>query len=201
MSDSKAKNQSSLVNSVIDLNSYYTELVRLGAKIDSMDIKTDSDFDLLQRLVNQFAECGAGLSQEVLTLSKNLNEMREQAEAVTKLVETKAEVLHARRSDAQKRMDEFRALSEKVRELTVSLNDLKPGSDIVSEEERTQISKRLVDFEVKLHPLIAEALHLKKVAQESKMKVLEQSADSLGQSLTSISQKLNLFQREGHFTH
>jgi chromosome segregation ATPase len=199
--EKKSKNQSALVQSVVQLDSFFSELTRLGAKIESMDIKNDADFELLQKLLQQFSQSGHNLSQEILILSKHLNEMRGQAESVTKMVGERAERLQSRNDNSQAKMSEFRALSEKVRDLALSINDLKASEEPGTPEERAKISARLAEFEVKLHPLIDEAKHLKKVAQDSKMKTLEQSADSLGQSLTAISQKISAYQRETQSTH
>ena len=89
-------------------------------------------------------------------------------------------------------MEEFRLLGEKVRDLTTSLSGFKfqEGAQL-SDEERSQLTSRLAEFEARLRPLIEEAQTLKKVGHESKIKILEQSADSLGQSLQAISQKIS----------
>lgn len=197
----KSKNQSHLVYTVQELDGFYSELLRLGSKIENMDIKTDADFDLLQRLVSQFADCGQGLSTQVLELSKNLSEMRVRADTVTQLVAQKAEILKVRKTEEKSKMDEFRNLSEKVRALTQSLGEIRPTSENISTEERARISMKLSEFEMKLQPLIEEANRLKKVAQEAKMKALVQSADSLAQSLASISQKLSTFQHSSNPPH
>ncbi|MNU01269.1 hypothetical protein D3C72_2446150 [compost metagenome] len=47
---------------------------------------------------------------------------------------------------------------------------------------------------MKLQPLIEEARTLRKDAQGSKLKTLEQGADSLVQSLSAIGRKLETFQ-------
>ena len=62
-------------------------------------------------------------------------------------------------------------------------------------EDRSQPSKQLREIEVHLHPLIEEATTLKKEAQASNMKNLEQSADSLVQSLSAVSKRLQSFQQ------
>jgi hypothetical protein len=49
----------------------------------------------------------------------------------------------------------------------------------------------MAEFETRLAPLIEEAQTLKRLGQEAKIKILEQSADSLGQSLQAVSQKIH----------
>ncbi|MNK82652.1 hypothetical protein D3C87_1024330 [compost metagenome] len=191
----KIKNPSPLVQAVLNLDNYLSEIVRLGVKIESMDLKSDFDYEQAQKLMNRFTECGQGVSEEVLNLSANLNEARAQAEAAAQVVAMRAEQLQVRQNVHQKKMDDFRSLGEKVRDLTLSLNDLKrPEGENLSEQEQAQVSVRLSDFQMKLQPLIEEARTLRKDAQGSKLKTLEQGADSLVQSLSAIGRKLETFQ-------
>jgi hypothetical protein len=197
MTDSqKIKNPSPLVQTVLALDNYFSELIRLGAKIETMELKSEFDFEQIERLINRFTECGQGVSDEVIQLSTSLNELRTKAEAAAQVVTARAESLHARKNEAQSKMDQLRALGEKVRVLTLSLNDLKKiDGDTATEEERFKISMRLSEFDLQLRPLIEEAQALKEEGQNSRIKVLEQSADSLRQSLLAISQKLGAFQQ------
>ncbi len=187
----KNKEISPLVKSVLALDTHFSDLIRLGEKIESMDLKSDFDFEQMQKLLNHFAEHGQGIADEVVLMSTALNEARARAETTAKLVADRAVQLQTRKSEQQIKMEEFRLLGEKVRQLTTSLVDLKqPEGSVPSEEDRLKISKRLSELQMQLHPLIDEAQQLKKEAQTSKMKVIEQGADSLGQSLAAISQKL-----------
>lgn len=191
----KIKNPSPLVQAVLNLDNYLSEIVRLGAKIESMDLKSDFDYEQAQKLMNRFTECGQGVSEEVLNLSANLTESRAQAEAAAQVVAMRAEQMQARQDAHQKKMDDFRSLGEKVRDLTLSLNDLKrPDGENLSEAAQAQVAVRLTDFQTKLQPLIEEARTLRKDAQGSKLKTLEQGADSLVQSLSAIGRKLETFQ-------
>jgi hypothetical protein len=88
-------------------------------------------------------------------------------------------------------------LGEKVRELSSSLMEFKEldGAGL-SEDDKKKMSARLADLELSLRPLIDEATSLRKEGHSLKMKVLEQNADSLTQSLTAVSKKLSGFQLE-----
>lgn len=186
------KNPSPLVNAVLALDHQFTELIRLGEKIDAMDIKSDFDFEQSQRLLQLFSQHGEGVSKEVVELSTSLHELRARAEAVAQKVWAKAEALSARKSDADKKMEELRALGEEVRVLASSLQDLKKEEgDVVTEEDREKIAKRLADFDVQLRPLIEKAQALQQEGRTSKVKLLEQSADSLRQSLIAITKKIS----------
>ena len=198
----KIKNPSPLVEAVLNLDNYLSEIVRLGAKIEETELKSDFDFDQVQRLMNRFTECGHGVSDEVLRLSTTLNEARSKAEAAAQVVAAKAEQLQARQEERQRKMDDFRALGEKVRELTLSLNDLKRAEgETLSDEEQAKVAMRLGDFQQKLQPLIEEAQFLRKDAQSSKLKTLEQGADSLVQSLSAIGRRLETFNNTEMISH
>ena len=198
----KLKNPSPLIQTVLNLDNYFSELIRLGAKIETMEMKSDFDFEQAEKLITRFTECGQGVSDEVVHLSQGLNELRTKSEAAAQVVAARAEMLRARKDDSQSKMDALRALGEKVRVLTLSLVDLKKiEGDTATEEDRAKISMRLSEFELELRPLIEEAQKLKEEGQNSKIKVLEQSADSLRQSLVAISQKLSAFQQTNQASH
>lgn len=200
--NTKIKNPSPLVEAVLKLDNYLAEIVRLGAKIEEMELKSDFDFEQVQRLMTHFAECGQGVTDEVMSLSKHLNEARALAETAAQTVSARAELLQARQEEHQKRMDDFRSLGERVRELTMSLNDLKqPEGAVLSEQEQAKVSMRLGEFQLQLEPLISEARHLKTEARNSKMKTLEQGAQSLEQSLTAIGSRLESFTKSGTAPH
>jgi hypothetical protein len=198
----KIKNPSPLVETVLKLDNYLTEIVRLGEKIEEMDLKTDFDFEQVQKMMAHFTECGQGVAEEVVQLSANLNEARAKAEAAAQIVAEKAEQVQARQEQHHQKMADFRALGEKVRELTTSLNDLKrPEGVDLTEDDRAKVSMRLSEFQLRLQPLIDEALYLKKEAQTSRLKTLEQGADSLVQSLSAIGRRLESFNTSDFASH
>lgn len=189
----KKKSPSDLVLSVVALDDQFSNLVQLGAKIDELNLKSNSDFDQADRLIARFNEVALGVSDRIGAMSKALTDARVRAESATQSVTAKAEELQVRKNEIQSKMDEFRALGEKVSLLTVSLSDLQPfAGQSISEEDRAKIAARFAEIETQLRPLIAEAQHLKEVAQQSKIKVLEQSADSMYQSLMAVSRKMTM---------
>ena len=190
----KIKELSPLVEAVLSLDTYLSEINRLGAKIESLDLKSDYDYEQAQRLMARFTECGQGVSTDIVKLSTQLNEARAQAEVAAKSVAAKAEQLQARQDEYAKKMETFRALGEKVRNLTLSLNDLKkPEGEETTDSDRTRIAQRLAGFESELQPLIEEASTLKREAQGAKLKVVEQGADSLSHSLIAVSKSLDAY--------
>lgn len=195
----KLNTESPLVKSVLALDEYIAELERVGGKINSMELKSEFDLEHVRRLLTRFAECGQGVSDELTKLSTHLNEARSRAETVAGQVAQKANLLNDRKTDQQAKLDQFRILGEKVRDLNASMAALRrPEDAVLTEEERKEISDRLLDFEKQLDPLIEEAQNLREEAHSSRMKALEQNADSLAQTLLAVRDKIRTLSAVQH---
>lgn len=181
------KSLSPLVEAVTALDSHFHELSRLGAKIEEAELRTDFDFEQMQKLLNRFAEYGQSISTEVVTLSQSLNEARAQAETTAKKVSEKALEYQALHQERQSKMNQFRELGEKVNALNASLQGL-------DKHNQDEVKSRLTNFDEQIRPLIDEAENLKNEAQTIRMKTLEQGADSLRQSLIAVNEKLKTYQ-------
>lgn len=195
----KNKDQSSLVQSVLSLDGHFSALERLSARIEEIELKSEFDFNQARQLMARFAESAESVSTEIVQLAGFLSEARAKAEATGKIVAAKAEQMQARQNEEDSKMSAFRVLTGKVTALNENLKSLrKPDGHEMSEEERAQLREKLGELDFQLQPLIEEALALKNEARVSKMKLLEQNADSLSQSLTAVSQKLATFQPPVH---
>lgn len=186
------KTHSSLVQAVIALDEQFANLIQLGTRIDTLNLKSQADFDQIDRLIEHFNNVAIGVSEHIGTMSLALNAARAQAEQAAQLVAQKADEYSARKIEIQTKMEEFRALGEKVGRLSSSLSGLQPpaGHD-VTDEDRAKITARISAVESELRPLIEEAAALKHVGQQAKIKLLEQSADAMWQSLNAVSQKIS----------
>lgn len=194
----KMKNLSPLVESVLSLDAYLSEIARIGSKIETMDLKTDADSEHMQKLMSRFAECSEGISAQIVAFSKTLQEARTEAEHAAEKVARRSEEMQSRQNERQKKMESFRLLGEKVRDLTLSLQHLKPEEGTVpSPDEQARIGLHLAKVEAQLQPLITEARDLRADARVLKLKEIEQKADALAQSLTAVGQKLEVFKDSG----
>jgi uncharacterized coiled-coil DUF342 family protein len=183
----KTKRDSPLVQSVLALDHYLSELERIGAKINSADLAADPDFEHIQKLMNRFAECGQGVSEEVTTLSSRLLEARARAEAVAAEVSKQAERLREQREERNEKLLKFRVLGEKVRQLNAALNDLRSRAGA---EDREALTSAMTGICTQLAALVDELKELGRSARESGMKTLEKNAESLAQTLQALHQKL-----------
>src|SRR5438874_12821316 len=95
----KVKRDSLLVKAVLALDSYLTELERVGAKINSTDMTSAFDVEYIEKLMTRYAECGKGVSEEVTNLSTQLQAAHARAEAIAQGVSAQAELLNIRRNE------------------------------------------------------------------------------------------------------
>jgi chromosome segregation ATPase len=175
----KTKRESALVQSVLALDNYLSELERVGAKINSTDMMSDIDFEFIQKLMNRFAECGLGVSREVASLSDHLQEARTRAETVARGVSAQADLYKQRSNEHSEKLERLRQLGEKVRELSAGMSD------------RTKLSAADIPaVEAKLGVLIDELQDFQKSARDARMRTLEKTAQSLAQSLDAVRKKL-----------
>lgn len=187
----KISDKSPLVATVIALSDAFENLERIGTKIDEMELKTDTDYEQARRWLARFAENGEVVTTEIGNLSRLLSEARVRSEAISAKVEARAAQIGVRRDESQELADEFNALTLQVRDLGADLNDMKreDGSEI-TDADRAAIAQRLGEVQNRLEPMIAEAKRIQQVARQSRMKALEQNADSLAQTLGALRSKL-----------
>jgi chromosome segregation ATPase len=181
----KAKRESPLVKSVLALDNYLTELERVGMKINSTDMTSDFDIEFVHKLLTRFAECGQGISEEVANLSAHLHEAQARAEAVAQGVSKQAEKFQARKKEQDEKLEEFRLLGEKVRNLSAAIGELRGTKD------REKLTSNLPVFETQLTGLIEDLQKLRQSARESRMRGLEKNAESLVQTLQTVRKKLS----------
>src|ERR1700733_8922629 len=167
----KNEMQSPLVQAVLALDEYFSELRRLGNKINSLDLKSRFECEQAQRLMNRFAECGEGISQEVIHLSQALNDVRAEAEGLAQGVAERSEILNALKTEEQTKMEKFRQLAEKVQMLNSEISQLRtPAGETLTNEQNATIRKSLAAFDVQIIPLIEQAREMRRDAHSSKMK-------------------------------
>jgi hypothetical protein len=188
----KAKQQSPLVKSVLALDQHLSELDRVGARINSTDMTGDFDVEYIEKLMARFAECGQGVSVEVANFSTQLQQAQVRAQAVAQGVSGQAELLNKRRTEQNAKLEEFRVLGEKVRELNAVISPFRrQHGEALTAEDRATLASNFPEFEAQLAWLIEELQNLRKSARESRMRALEKNAESLVQTLEAARKKLS----------
>lgn len=187
----KIKDASPLVQSVIALDAYFSELTRVGTKLNEMTLKSESQFDMARKLLAIFAESGEKMTEEVRRLATQLQDVQARASAISELVTERADLVALRNNDQNTKIEQFRQLGEKVRSFNTALSTLRqPEGTELTNDDKKMISDRLVEFDSQLDPLIDEARELRSYAVTARMKTLEQNADSLAQTLQAVRSKI-----------
>jgi hypothetical protein len=176
----RVNRDSPLVKSIVAVDAHLSELERVGAKINSTNIAGDVDLEYVQQLMSRFAECGQNVSGEMTNFSMQLQEAQARAEAVAQGVSRQAEIFNIRRNEQNEKLEEFRVLGERVRELTATIRD----------GDRAKLAANLPAFEAELSQLVQHSQNLRQSARDSRMKALEKNAESLAQKLQSVREKL-----------
>lgn len=189
----KAAEQSELVKTVISLDSNFSSLERLSGRIGDIELNTEFDYSQIRRLMLAFAESATAVADEIVLLAQLIADAKNRSEEAAKVVAAKAELLQSRNNDEASKVEAFRELMVKVNQLNEEMKVLQSSASAeLSTEEKNRITQELAKFEMRLHPLIEEAQVIKKDAQTSRFKGLEQNADALGQSLKTASSKLTV---------
>src|SRR5688572_10012973 len=187
----KNQRDSPLVNSVLALQGHLNELERVGAKINSADLTADIDVEYIQKLLNRFAECGQGISEEVSNFSMHLQDAQSRAESVAQEVSRQAEVFKIRRNEQNEKLEQFRLLGQRVGEINAAISLFRrPAGQGFTEEDRSALASNIPGLERQLAVLIGELQDLRSSARSSRMRALEKNAESLTQSLQAVQTKL-----------
>jgi chromosome segregation ATPase len=187
----KIKDASPLVQSVLSVDNHVNQLERLSERISEMKLNTEADYEQARKLMGHFAEHGEAVSTEIVELSKLLLSTRTRAEAAASKVAARADIVQDRRNIEEEKMAALRALAAKVIVVGQSIQDLNGRSGgAITEDDRAYIVQRMNEVDSQIEPLIEEARELQASARESRLKSVEQQADSLTQSLVNVRKKL-----------
>jgi hypothetical protein len=112
---------------------------------------SDFDVEYIQKLMTRFAECGQSVSEEVTHLSTQLHEARARAEAVAQGVSGQAELFNNRRNEQNEKLEKFRILGDKVRELTAAISQFRrPHRQGLTDEDRAKLTANIPALEAQL---------------------------------------------------
>jgi hypothetical protein len=120
-----------------------------------------------------------------------LREAQTRAEAVAQGVSRQAGLFSTRRAELNEKLEQFRVLGEKVRDLSAAISQVgRPHGGSMTPEDRANLTSKIPGFEAQLAALIEELENLRESARNSRMKSLQKSAESLVQTLQAVQKKL-----------
>src|SRR5262249_43778410 len=127
---------------------------------------------------------GQGISEEVAGLSARLQEAQARAESVAQGVSKQAEKFQARRKEHDEKLEEFRILGDRVRNLRAAIGEFRKT------EDRAKLMTNIPALESQLTGLIEDLQKLRQSARDSRLKGLEKNTESLIQTLQAVHKKL-----------
>jgi hypothetical protein len=173
----------------LKLDQEFRALSEVSDQLARVNLETDAGLDDSIKLLNKAAHYGQGVAGAMEEFARALQEAREKAEAATKAVAERAQLIQKRREDEDRQEKKLDALKEDVKAVGSSLIAFNtPGADkktIAQELEKVQ--KPLIAF-------IEKAQAIKADCSQRNFKRLERQAegmiDSLQASLRKISQAI-----------
>lgn len=188
------KNLSLFGQAAVALDEDFVEAERLASQIEQVDVQSEIGLERAIRLLRHFTECGERITSQIQSLAQELEKARSRTEGAAQTVARRAAEIQIRKEQEDQGLQGFKALSEKVREITAEMSELKqPKDKSLSADEKKELSLKMAGFDSKIVPLIDEANRLKDQARNSKMKTLERNAESLSQNLVNARKKLSAF--------
>lgn len=185
------KNPSPLVEAVLSLDEHFTELGYLSARINELDLDSESDLKKGERLLVSFTESGQAVSTAIQTFVALLNDSRQQAEQAAASVSQKAEQLRAKKDDVGAKLARFQDLNERVSQLNEELLSFKrPEGEALTAQDQVTLKAKLTEVAGRLDDYIEEARQFQEIGHQSNIKFLQQNADSMKQSLIAVSKKI-----------
>lgn len=174
----------------LKLDRELTELARLGDQISGTEIESDNGLDEGIRILNRVSQCGQ-IAETMKEFSTSLQEARGKAEAATKLVAERAQLIQQRRQAQDQLQQRLTAIKEKVKAVGASLAGFgEPVKGDLSQEDKRRIAAELAGLQAPMSGFIETIQAIKAEAARSNFKRLERQADSMIDSLQASRRKI-----------
>ena len=185
------KNLSPFGKSAVALDHDFLELERLSGQISRIELESDTDLERAQLLLTKFSEVGQKMADKMQDFARTLGEIRSRSDNAAQVVAERSIQLQERRSLYTQGSQKYQTLIERVQQASgVIVKFSRPSYEVFSDEDKNHLRKQMSDLDSLLLPLILEARELKEYAGQYKMKALERSAHSIGQSLEASMRKV-----------
>jgi hypothetical protein len=176
----------------LKLDHELTELSRAGEQISKVDLESDGGMDDGIKILNRVAQYGQSVAQTMQDFSAALQQARDGAEAATKVVAERAQVIKQRRQEQDLLEEQLTRLKATVREAGASLAGFaKPPEGVPSEEDRKRIAAELEKVMTPMNTFIEAAQAIKARAARGKFKRLERQTDAMIDSLQASRKKIS----------
>jgi hypothetical protein len=163
----------SFIQAALELDETFASVEQIAGSLERLELDSETALERAKVLLVRFSERSQSLGSVLTHFGREMEQRRSQVEAAVQAVNDKAPLVQERFRRTEEKMERFRALSLKVREVTDAVASLGPA----------QVASRLRE-------LAEEAEGLREEAREARLKTLEKNAHNLGKSLGSIAGKL-----------
>jgi len=175
----------------VKLDTAFSELNRISGQIQRMEIHSDSGLERAVKLLNEFAQNGQTIAENIQEFSRTLADARAKSEAAAHIVSERAQLVQQRRQQQNHIQDKLTQIEQKVKAANASLADFRkhnPGE--LSDEQKIQIKTHLEQLNQNLADFIEAVQAVKAEAAQAKFKGIERDAESLLGALQASRRKL-----------
>lgn len=174
------------------LDQEFAELARAGEQMARVDAESDAGLDEGLKILNRVAQRGQSLAGTMQQFSQALQEARDKAEAATRLVAQRAQLLKERRLRQDQLEERLSRIKDELKAAGAGLAAAsKPLPGRPTEDDKRRIAAELQKVLEPLDGFIAAALAVKAEAGAGNFKRLERQADSIIDSLRASRLKLS----------
>lgn len=175
----------------LKLDQEFSGLAEVGESMSRADIDSDKGLDEGVKILNRAAQHGESLAAAMLEFSATLQEARDKAEASTRLVAERAQLIQQRREREDQLQQKLARLQEEVKTAGASLAGVEiPAQGGLTDEDKRRIAEELERFQAPMTRFVEAARAIKAEASGSNFKRLERQADSMIDSLQASLRKI-----------
>jgi hypothetical protein len=173
------------------LDSQFAELVRAGEQMSKVTLDSDAGLDEGIRILNKVAQYGESLAATMQDFAQALQQSRDEAEAATKLVAERAQLIKSRKETQDALEAKLERVKEEVKAAGAQLSSAQQaGNGALSEEDRARIAAELQKLQAPMTRFIEAAQAIKAEAADGNFKRVERQAESMIDSLEASRRKI-----------
>ena len=175
----------------LKLDEDFSELGRLCAKIERLDLESESDLDHAVKLMGEFARQGQTIAEDMQHFSKSLQEARERSEVAARSVEQRAQQVLERQGRRDRLKDRLIQLDQEIKSANEGLlGGRKSANEALSDAEKERIKAQFEQLQRRLADFIDPAQKIRDEAAQLKFRRIERDAQSMLDTLVALRRKL-----------
>lgn len=176
----------------VRLDLAFAELGRVAGELAGTDIGSDAGLDEGVKLLQGAARNGQDIAETMQSFAQALEQARAKAEADTRVVAERAELIHARRQSRDALREKLEQAKDGLKALGAGLSGLSvPDKSALSDGDKRRIAAELEKLQAPMADFIGAAQAIKAEAARLNFRRLERQADSIIDSLQASRKKIS----------